>query len=305
MGILKHHLDILFSETSKNNFIKGSEVLCLGQQAVYLTLSQVYKLAKQHKDLKLSNLPNNFDTNNKIPSWTGTRNSNNTNVQTIFKLLGAKKVSITDISDYENPDLLINLNDPIDLNLTSKFDVIFDCGTLEHIFDVPTALWNLVSMLKTDGVLYLAVPASNAIDHGFYSFSPGIFFDYFNANGFEVSGCYLREGSPIFYKKIGKLYKYYGVGKEIPIMSSKSIEVITIAKKIYSKGKVTKPIQTFYKNKSSKELVKHSFIKKRVIDFAFTCLKLAQNFLPMWLEIMFVKLRNKKGENNINFIKKI
>ena len=65
MGILKHHLDILFPETSKNNFIKG-EVLCLGQQAVYLTLDQVYKLAAKHKNLKLSNLPENFDSKNKI-----------------------------------------------------------------------------------------------------------------------------------------------------------------------------------------------------------------------------------------------
>jgi len=38
MGILRHHLDILFTETSKNNFIKG-EVLCLGQQALYLTFN--------------------------------------------------------------------------------------------------------------------------------------------------------------------------------------------------------------------------------------------------------------------------
>ena len=219
MGILKHHLDILFSEAGKDNFVSGKKVLCLGQQAVYLKLDEVYKLAKHHKELLLSDLPKDFDTKNKIPSWNGTKSENNTNVQTIFKLLGASKVSIADISEYENPDFLINLNDPIESSLADKFDVIFDCGTLEHIFDIPTALWNLVTMLKTDGVLYIAVPASNAIDHGFYSFSPGLFFDYFNANGFKVLGCYLKEGSPLFYKKRGKLYKYNEIGNKIEFAS--------------------------------------------------------------------------------------
>lgn len=305
MGILNHHLDILFSEASKNNFIKDKHVLCLSQQSVHFTLDQVYKLAKQYNDLILSDLPKNFDTKNKIPSWVGTKNENNTNAQTIFKLLGAAKVSVCDISEYENPDFLIDLNNPINPNLANKFDVIFDCGTLEHIFDVPTALWNLVSMLKTNGVLYLAVPASNYIDHGFYSFSPGLFFDYFNANGFEVLSCYLFEGSPIFYKKIGKLYKYHGIGSEIPILSAAAIDVITILKKSRSLTKAIKPMQSVYKKKSSNKVSQESFLKKKINAYAFTSLALVQNFLPMWLEIMIVKLRNKRGKNNINFIKKI
>ena len=305
MGILNHHLDILFSEVSKNNFIKDKHVLCLSQQSVHFTLDQVYKLAKQYNDLILSDLPKNFDTKNKIPSWAGTKYENNTNAQTIFRLLGAAKVSVCDISEYENPDFLIDLNNPINSNLANKFDVIFDCGTLEHIFDVPTALWNLVSMLKTNGVLYLAVPASNSIDHGFYSFSPGLFFDYFNANGFEVLSCYLFEGSPIFYKKIGKLYKYNGIGSEIPILSSAAIDVITILKKSRSLTKAIKPMQSVYKKKPSNKVSQESFLKKKINAYAYTCLALVQNFLPKWLEIMIVKLRNKRGKNNISFIKKI
>ena len=46
-------------------------------------------------------------------------------------------------------------------------------------------------------------------------------------------------------------------------------------------------------------------LKKKINAYAFTSLTLVQNFLPKWLEIMIVKLRNKRGKNNINFIKKI
>ena len=288
-----------------NNFVLGKEILCLGQQAVHLKLNEVYKIAKQHKELLLSDLPKNFDTKNKIPSWDGTKSENNTNVQTIFKLLGASKISIADISKYENPDFLINLNDPVESYLANKFDVIFDCGTLEHVFDTPTALWNLVTMLKTDGVLYIAVPASNAIDHGFFSFSPGLFFDYFNANGFEVLGCYLKEGSPLFYKKRGKLYKYNEIGNEIPILSSVSIETIAVLKKIQSKEKATKPIQSVYRNESLEILNHENTFKKRIMGYTFNMLALIQNLLPNQLEIIIVKFRNKIGKNNITFIKKI
>ena len=100
MGILRHHLDILFLEASKENFVKDKKVLCIGQQAVHFTLNDVHKIAQEHPNLKLSDLPIDFDKKNKIPSWNGTKHDKNTNVQTIFKLLGAKKVSIADISEY-------------------------------------------------------------------------------------------------------------------------------------------------------------------------------------------------------------
>jgi hypothetical protein len=305
MGILRHHLEILFLEATKENFIKDKKVLCLGQQAVHFSLVDIYKIAQKHPELKLFDLPKNFDSSNKIPTWVGSKHEKNTNVQTIFKLLGANEVLIADISEYENPDLLINLNNPVSKNLSEKFDLIFDCGTLEHIFDVPTALSSLTSMLKTKGNIYIAVPSSNSIDHGLYSFSPGFFFDYFLSNGFENRGCYLYEGSPIFYKKKGRLYKYHRIGNEIPILSSLAIETIVLFHKSKTLSETIKPIQSIYQTDILAIESSDSSSRKKFTHIAFNCLELIQNFLPAKIEIMIIKIRNRIGKNNISFIKKI
>ena len=160
-------------------------------------------------------------------------------------------------------------------------------------------------MLKTDGVLYLAVPASNAIDHGFYSFSPGLFYDYFNSNGLKVLGCYLKEGSPLFYKKKGNLYKYNGIGNEIPIISSSYMEVITIAKKIQFIEKATNPTQSVYLNEFSQEVDDSNSKKRNFFKLLAKILIMFQNFLPSQFEIFIAKYKTKLGKNNITFIKKI
>ena len=133
----------------------------------------------------------------------------NTNAQALFTLLGASNVYVADISTYESPDFLIDLNCPIvDTTLHQRFDTIVDVGTLEHVFNVAVALRNICLMLKDGGNIVLILPCSIAIDHGFFSYSPTLFFDYFCANGFENISCYLVEGSPYNYERKGKVWQY-------------------------------------------------------------------------------------------------
>ena len=58
------------------------------------------------------------------------------NAQAVLTLLGADVVQVSDISPNETPDFIIDLNNPVGPEFNQKFDVIFDIGTLEHIFDV-------------------------------------------------------------------------------------------------------------------------------------------------------------------------
>ncbi|WP_435183985.1 hypothetical protein ACRYJJ_03935 [Cylindrospermopsis raciborskii G7] len=41
-----------------------------------------------------------------------------------------------------------------------------------------------------------ASPANNYVDHGFYSFSPTVFYDYYTANGFEILKSCIFEVKP-------------------------------------------------------------------------------------------------------------
>lgn len=45
---------------------------------------------------------------------------------------------------------------------------------------------NLSSMVKPGGILIHILPAAGYVDHGFYSFSPCFFKDYYRENGFDL-----------------------------------------------------------------------------------------------------------------------
>jgi SAM-dependent methyltransferase len=78
----------------------------------------------------------------------------------------------------------LNLADTPD-TLAEKFDLVFNGGTLEHVFHLPNALANVSRMLREGGVVIHVLPCNNWADHGFYQFSPCLMFDYYRAAGFE------------------------------------------------------------------------------------------------------------------------
>ena len=184
MGILKAHMHILGMELSKESFISGN-VLILSQQSVWNTLEGTKKIFKKY-GLDLRDLEENFKIGNLIKSFKDQKKTREyINVYALMKLLGADTVSTIDVSSYENVDIIHDMSYPIKKEYHDKFDFIFDSGSLEHIFNFPQALENISKMLKVGGTFFLSVPSSNYIDHGFYSISPTLFFDYFEANGFN------------------------------------------------------------------------------------------------------------------------
>ena len=245
MGMLKPHIHLLAMEQPRHP-IRG-RVLVLGQQSIYATAPEVETILADRK-VAATALPKGFDVTNKIPAWKGTWWDRNTNVNTVLTMMGAREVVITDVSDYEGATLLMDLNNPAPEELTGQFDVILDIGTLEHLFDVPMALANLARMLKIGGELILILPASNAIDHGFYSFSPTLLFDYFKANGFDNFDCYLRAGpSSFLIPRKSKAYKYNRVGSEYLLSGHcGGVEMAFFATKRETPAAIAKPIQSRY-----------------------------------------------------------
>ena len=101
--------------------------------------------------------------------------------------LGVRRLESMDASGYEDATLIHDLNRPVPADLHQRFDAIVDGGTLEHIFNVPVALSNLMRMTKVGGLVLLANPANNLCGHGFFQFSPELMFRTFSArHGFAV-----------------------------------------------------------------------------------------------------------------------
>ena len=103
------------------------------------------------------------------------------------KALGAKKVSSMDISAYEGADVVHDLSVPIGSDLHERFDMVIDGGTLEHVFHVPISMANCMNMTKVGGHVVVITNMNNLVGHGFYQFSPELFFRMFSReNGFEM-----------------------------------------------------------------------------------------------------------------------
>jgi hypothetical protein len=115
----------------------------------------------------------------------------------LFRVLGARTVAALDISDFEGAEFVHDLNLPIAPALRERFDVVYDGGTLEHIFHFPTALKNCMEMVRVGGRLFIHTGANNWCGHGFYQVSPELFFTALSPeNGFEVESMILHRAGP-------------------------------------------------------------------------------------------------------------
>ena len=114
-----------------------------------------------------------------------------------FTTLGAKDVQSLDLSDFEGASILHDMNETVPEELTGQFDLIYDGGTTEHIFDVATCMNNLNSLLAPNGVLVSCVPANNWFAHGFYQFGPELVYGYWKHGcGFDVLQCVMLPELP-------------------------------------------------------------------------------------------------------------
>jgi hypothetical protein len=72
--------------------------------------------------------------------------------------------------------------------------MVIDGGTLEHVFDFRQAAINVSKLLKVGGHVISVTPCNNFMGHGFYQFSPELFYRVFSPeNGFEVESMVLAE----------------------------------------------------------------------------------------------------------------
>lgn len=112
----------------------------------------------------------------------------------LFKALGSRSESSIDVSQYQGCSIVHDMNYPIPLGLVSSFSLLFDGGVLEHIFNFPVSVANCMRMVRVGGHFISVTCANNFLGHGFYQFSPELFFRVFaTANGFQVRKLVLTE----------------------------------------------------------------------------------------------------------------
>ena len=105
----------------------------------------------------------------------------------MFESLGAECIHSYDISDYEKATDLVDFSIPISEKHKNRFSFVLDGGLLEHVFDYTTSIRNAMSMPEIGGTLVLMTPTNGWNGHGFYQFSPELFYRLFcEENGYEL-----------------------------------------------------------------------------------------------------------------------
>ena len=145
----------------------------------------------------------------------------------LLRCLGAQSVH----SAFEGAQVCHDLNEPIPDELKSKYDVVLDGGTLEHVFDVRQAYKNCMEMVRLGGH-YLAIsPSNNFMGHGFYQFSPEFFFEAFSEkNGFRIEQVILFE-----HRKNAPWYEVVAptdIKSRVSLKNSERTYVLVIAERI-------------------------------------------------------------------------
>lgn len=115
----------------------------------------------------------------------------------LLRLLGARAITSFDVSDFEGATVRHDFNLPLPEDHDARFDTVIDAGSLEHVFQFPVAMANLMRLVKPGGHLVLITPTNHFSGHGFFQFSPELFYRVLAPeNGFQVQAMLATELFP-------------------------------------------------------------------------------------------------------------
>ena len=98
-----------------------------------------------------------------------------------------------DYSDYEGASHIADMNKPLNERL-SAYDTVIDGGSLEHVYNAPQALLNVSELCRDGGQILHILPGNNFCGHGFWQFSPELFFSlYCESNGYADTRIFLAS----------------------------------------------------------------------------------------------------------------
>jgi hypothetical protein len=207
MGLTLQSAKFLLGEKKKG--LEFNNILTLGHQGVYMNQREYNKLLRSLGSEK--------------PSATKYADD-------FFKGIGVEQIDIMDASDYEGATMLQDLNQPLPEGYDKLWDCVIDGGTLEHVFNFPQAIKTCMELVKEGGHLILITPWHNYAGHGFYEFSPELFFRILSPeNGYCVERMLINQKEKWFSiidpKLIHSRVEIKGDESTLLYISAKRVEI--------------------------------------------------------------------------------
>ena len=231
-------INTLTFEILKQLNTKQKICLCLGYPDMCVN-PQLFKHTHEYNEVS------NADKIKKKHGWDGPI-YNSTDIFT--KELGFKEVEYADIEKHEGSETIFDLN--FFINWKRKYDFIIDAGTAEHCFNLGQVFDNIRRGVNLNGGIIMHINPLNLLNHGFWNINPTAYFDFYNANGFEIIksiGMNKNSNNPKFF--------YYSDNNKYRRFNFKEGEVLNliVAKSISdTSAKTVWPVQHKYKT-----IIKH------------------------------------------------
>lgn len=275
MGLAKNYVKYIIKSVKKYQ-IKGP-VLTLGNQDIYASENEITRWLKKEDFPYNKSVEIKFSTSHELPK-INPKAKEYIHAKTFFELLNIPQEQYYDIDkfDFDRPKILHDLEKPLDASFRNFFNFILDSGTLEHIFDVKAVLSNIVNAVKPGGYALHLVPAANFLNHGFYQFSPTLFYDFYTDNKFDIVESYIVELR-------GNVYRFYYYDQKrdyLGIFLSPRSRLVNcfLVRKRTEQGEIVSPSQYYFKvlAADAKE-VENNFYK----DFFDKLVFLARKIIPL------------------------
>jgi len=198
----------------------------------------------------------------------------------LFCKLGAKTVDSFDASSYEGASVIHDLNTPISQDYLGKFSVVVDSGSLEHIFNVPVAIKNCLDMVEVGGYYLAILPANNFLGHGFYQFSPELFFSLLTSEqGYDLKRLAVFE---VYDDAPWYTVTKPGINSDrVELVNSRPVHMFILARKISEVPASFTVQQSDYKSRWKDESEADSIPHRRTW----------RQFIPKWLRRLLSGVR--------------
>ena len=214
----------------------------------------------------------------------------------LLKKFNSLSVDSVDFSDFEKATIIADLNKPVERK--NLFDTIIDFGTSEHVFNIAQCLQNIADLCKKDGIILHSLPANNNCGHGFWQFSPELFFSlYTKENGFSDTEIFLFNS--INKYNLWKIKKQ-PIGNRLELSSDIPLFLLVKTKKI--KEITSQNVnQSDYQFLWDKNVITDS---KRKTKISKIWKKVKMNLKKFFLKKLLPKKLGEKIEGKNNLLKK-
>jgi SAM-dependent methyltransferase len=279
MGIIKADCILLFY--SKTLGVSFDKTLTLGRQHLYASQQDIEYCKKKFN-------PASDDDKKEIIAGEY--------AEPLFGLLGARSVDSIDYSPYQQATMIHDLNYPVSTGWHNRFSCVVDSGTIEHIFNFPVAIKNCMEMLSPGGHFIGITPVNNQMGHGFYQFSPELYYRVFSeANGFRVK--------KMFISVLGSEEDWYEVIDPEMARSRVTLEnKFPLMLMVVAEKRTSAPVFAAMPQQSDYSNAWNTFdsLKRKDVEQSGGRMKyLYRKFLPLGLRTWFRKIYNLFGSRKV------